>query len=190
MPEKENKRMNGPHDPRAIANLMLDEADHRGTEITNLALQKLLYFAHSIYLIRSKKPLVSGYFEAWQYGPVHPAVYKAFKEAGSMPIKIRASKQDPLTGGKQAIPKVNDFTLISLMQETLRSYGSMSAGRLVDISHAKDAPWAYVVDKSRTDIAFGLRIPDTVIIERFRHHKISIGITPQSGEPSDDTPFA
>ncbi|EPZ76727.1 hypothetical protein M798_03280 [Brucella melitensis ADMAS-G1] len=39
----------GPYDPRAIANLMLDEADRSGIQVTNLALQKLLYFAHSIF---------------------------------------------------------------------------------------------------------------------------------------------
>jgi uncharacterized phage-associated protein len=36
----------GPYDPRAVANLMLDEADSSGIKVTNLALQKLLYFAH------------------------------------------------------------------------------------------------------------------------------------------------
>jgi hypothetical protein len=47
------------------------------------------------------------------------------------------------------------------------------------------------VDKARTDIAFGMRIPNDVIIDRFRHHKVSVGTNPRAGEPpSDDTPFA
>ena len=73
---------------------MLDEADRSGIKVTNLALQKLLYFAHSIFLIEAKRPLVSGYFEAWQYGPVHPAAYSAFKTAGSSPIDFRATGQN------------------------------------------------------------------------------------------------
>ena len=76
-----------PLDPRSFANLMLDEGDRLGIELTNLALQKLLYFAHGIFLNESRgKPLVSGYFEAWQHGPVRPAAYKAFKGAGARPI--------------------------------------------------------------------------------------------------------
>ncbi|CAN7258966.1 type VI toxin-antitoxin system SocA family antitoxin [Pararhizobium sp. LjRoot238] len=181
--------MNGEYDPRAIANLMLDEADRVGIELTNLALQKLLYFAHGLHLIQTKSPLVSGYFEAWQYGPVHPSVYRAFKEAGSTAIKFRAKRQDPLTGQQRDIQLPSDPTLLALMQRVLNSYGRMSPGRLVDLSHAKDSPWAYVVDKARTDVAFGLRIPDIVILDRFRHHKVSIGLEPRSGEPSDDTPF-
>ncbi len=56
----------GPYDPTAVANLMLDEAGRSGIKVTNLALRKLLYFAHSIFLIEARRPLVSGYFEAWQ----------------------------------------------------------------------------------------------------------------------------
>src|SRR3954465_5914060 len=92
-----------PFDARSVANLMLNEADRVGISITNLALQKLLYFAHGIFLIENKRPLVSGYFEAWQYGPVHPAVYKAFQSAGSNPIPFRASSQDVLTGESRPI---------------------------------------------------------------------------------------
>src|SRR5260221_12006869 len=89
-------------DPRAICNLMLDEAQGR-IPITNLALQKLLYFAHGIYLVKTKYPLVYGYFEAWEYGPVHPTAYAAFKAAGDQSITFRAVKQHPLTGESSPI---------------------------------------------------------------------------------------
>jgi len=167
-------------DPRAVANLLLDEADQRDITVTNLALQKLLYFAHGIYLTQNKRPLVSGYFEAWQYGPVHPAVYRAFKDAGSSRIRMRAQAQDPLTGRAREL----------LTPTVLVSYGRMSPGRLVDLSHAKGSPWAFIADKARTDVAFGLRIPDNVIKERFRYHKMSVGEEPKAGEPEDDAPFA
>lgn len=183
--------MSGAYDPRSIANLILDEADRRGKMITNLALQKLLYFAHGMHLIRTKQPLVSGYFEAWQYGPVHPAVYRAFKASGSAAITTRAVAKDPLTGQSRDLPKLCDIAVDDLVAEVMRSYGQFSPGRLVDLSHAKGSPWSAVVDKARTDVAFGMRIPDTVIIERFRYHKVSVDAAPRSGEPpSDDTPFA
>lgn len=183
--------MSGPYDPRAIANIILDEADRRGLKITNLALQKLLYFAHGIYLTKTKQPLVSGYFEAWQYGPVHPSVYRAFKPSGSAPIINRAVAKDPLTGQARELPKPTDLDIIDLVSDVMRSYGHLPPGRLVDLSHAKDSPWSVVADKARTDVAFGMRIPDDVILSRFRHHKVSIGANPRVGEPpSDDAPFA
>lgn len=57
-----------PYDPRALANFMLDEAERNGLALTNLASQKLLYFAHGMFLNETKRPLVKGFFEAWQYG--------------------------------------------------------------------------------------------------------------------------
>ena len=179
------------YDPRAIANLILGEAKTRGIRITNLALQKLLYFAHGIFLTQNKRPLVSGYFEAWQYGPVHPAVYRAFKGAGSYAIEIRAVSKDPLTGKERDLPLPTDQDVKELIEEVVRRYGKLSPGRLVDLSHAKGSPWDAVVNKARTGVAFGMRIPDNVILERFRHHKVSVDANPRAGEPpSDDTPFA
>jgi uncharacterized phage-associated protein len=168
---------------------MLDEAERNDRNVTNLALQKLLYFAHSRHLIETTRPLVSGYFEAWQYGPVHPAAYKAFKAAGDQPITFRAERQDPLTGRRSPLTPPTAASVVQAVRGVMASYGCLTPGRLVEISHAKDAPWAYVVEQARTKMAFGLRIADSVIIERFKYHKVSVGAAPLAGEPFEDTPF-
>lgn len=181
--------MNPPFDPRSIANAMLEEGDRIGQPVTHLALHKLLYFAHALFLIEQKQPLVSGYFEAWKNGPVHPAAYSAFKAAGRKPISFRAVRQDVLTGATGLIATPDDPSVRLHLSRVMQSYGRLTPGRLVDISHAKGAPWDYVVDKGRTSLAFGLRISDSVIRDRFKHHKISIGAAPEVGEPIEDTPF-
>ncbi|MCA6103609.1 type VI toxin-antitoxin system SocA family antitoxin [Bradyrhizobium australafricanum] len=178
------------YDPRCIANLMLDESERIGQPLTNLALQKLLYFAHAIYLIEHGQPLVSGYFEAWEYGPVHPSAYQAFKSAGAAPISFKAARLNVVKGTREPIAAPTDPNVIRHVGRVIQAYGRMTPGRLVDVSHAKGAPWHFVVDKGRTSLAFGMRIPDEVIRERFKHHKVSVGSQPSAGEPSEDTPFA
>jgi len=178
-----------PIDPRSICNLMLDEAEGR-SPLTNLALQKLLYFAHGLFLVETKIPLVSGYFEAWQYGPVHPAAYKAFKSAADRPIDFRASRINPLTGEKSPIPKPLSRKAQEYVRRVMATFGQMTPGRLVEVSHARGAPWWAVVDEARTAMAFGLRIPDDIILARFKHHKVSVGEFPAKGEPGEDIPFA
>ncbi|MGY3615751.1 type VI toxin-antitoxin system SocA family antitoxin [Bradyrhizobium sp. USDA 10063] len=178
------------YDPRCIANLMLEESERIGQPLTNLALQKLLYFAHAIFLIEQGRPLVSGYFEAWEYGPVHPAAYQAFKSAGAEPIRFRAAKLNVVDGTREPIVTPREPEIVRHISRIVQSYGRMTPGRLVDISHAKGAPWHFVVDKGRTSLAFGMRIPDDVIRERFKHHKVSVGSQPSAGEPREDTPFA
>jgi len=179
-----------PLDVRVVANCMLSEAERRGVAVTNLALQKLLYFAHGTFLNAMRRPLVTGYFEAWQYGPVHPTAYQAFKPAGSDPICFRATGMDVLTGRSRPLPELDDPHILGLVEHVMRSYGSLSPGRLVDLSHAKDSPWHFIVEKSRRTVTFGLRIPDSIIAERFKYHKVSVGFAPKAGEPREDTPFA
>ena len=178
-----------PYDARAIANLMLDEASRSNLSLTNLAVQKLLYFAHALHLIEQKLPLMTGFFEAWQFGPVHPSVYSAFRSAGAEPIRFRARKMDVLTGETSALINPDNPDVTRLIQRVLNSYGLLPTGRLVDISHAKNAPWDYIVNKSRVTVALGMRIPDSVIVERFRFHKVTVSSAPRSGEPLEDSPI-
>ena len=179
-----------PIDPRSVANLMLDDGQAYGYPITNLALQKLLYFAHGLFLIETDQPLVSGYFEAWQYGPVHPTLYQSFKEAGSTPITFRACKVDILTGVKTEVAASSDPSVKRCVNRVLNSYGPATPGQLINVSHAKMAPWDFVVKKGRKSVALGLRIPNDVIKERFKFHKAPVLEQSQIGEPVEDTPFA
>jgi uncharacterized phage-associated protein len=169
---------------------MLDEADRNLTPVSNLILQKLLYFAHARHLAETKQPLVSGYFEAWQYGPVHPGAYQAFKVAGSSPITFRAESQDLITGRRSEIPKPEGLIVVQLIRRIMLSYGHMNASRLVDISHALGAPWDFVVKKAESSGVLGLRISNDIIVERFKFHKISIGEENlERGNLGEDSPF-
>jgi uncharacterized phage-associated protein len=177
------------YDPRSICNLILDEAESAKRTITNLALQKLLYFAHGLHLIEAKSPLVTGFFEAWQYGPVHPIAYRAFKSAGADPISFRATILDPFTRASVPLPECTDCDIKFRVGRIVAMYGGLTPGRLVEVSHAKAAPWQFIVDKSRTETILGLRITDDVILARFKFHKVSIGSEPRHGEPKDEIPF-
>lgn len=166
-------------DPRIVANYMLDVAAQRGVSLTNLKLQKLLFFAHAISLTEQKTKLISGYFEAWQYGPVHPTVYQAFKSAGPEPINFRADSLDPVSRTRRPLPILCESATRDICDRVMFQFGRMSAGRLVDVTHAVGGPWHHVVSASKTGANLGLRIPDEVIIERHGRQKVSVTPTPR-----------
>ena len=179
-----------PFDARAVANLLLDIAESEFSRpINNLALQKLLYFAHGQHLIGTGVPLVNGAFEAWTYGPVHPAIYREFKVCGASPINIRAVARNVMTGEATAITPLSQSSVRDLLRGILIAYGRLSPGRLVDISHAKHGPWWTTVNKAETSIAVGLRISDTVTRECFKFQKVSVGLESRVGEPDEDSPI-
>lgn len=178
-----------PHDARAVANLLLQRATVRGMKMSNLALQKLLYFAHGAYLIRTGRPLVSGYFEAWRYGPVHPLVYETFKDQGARAITKTATRTDWSTGQEVALDRVVDQDAADAIDQILTSLGRLPVGRLIDLSHAPKGPWAHVVNEARTRGGLGIRISDSVTIERFRFLKGTVSTESRLGDPVEDTPL-
>lgn len=185
----------GGDDPRVVANWLLDLAEMEALEtglplpVQPLALQKLLYLAHGSHLIRFNAPLVSGHFEAWRYGPVNPVVYQAFKHEGARPVTSRAVARDFMTGIERPLTKAIAPNARWAILSILRSHGRLSPGRLVDITHAKGGPLASVVNKAKTSVALGLRIPDSVTVELFRFQTVSVGADALSGEPDDDSPL-
>lgn len=165
-------------DPRSVANLLLDLAAADGIRIGHIKLQKLLYFAHGIHLNETGEPLVSGHFEAWKWGPVHPAVYQAFKAAGAKAITFRAVKQDILTGEVGALPPASDSAARRATRRVLDALGGMTDAELVNLSHAPGGPWANVVDRMAEGFALGARIEHDAIRNLFARHKLVVKATP------------
>ena len=178
-----------PYDPRAVANLLLDVADERGIEVSNLALQKLLYFAHGHFLIQTGRPLVQGAFEAWNNGPVHPAVYHAFKAAGRAPIRVRATGRNVMTGETRVLDLPRAPDVLDHLHKVLSAYGHRSAGLLVAISHAPKGPWAAVCDRAMHETALGARIPDSLTKRLFHKQIVDANIGVDNAMLADDAPL-
>ncbi|MBD5585607.1 MAG: DUF4065 domain-containing protein [Clostridia bacterium] len=66
--------------------------------LSNLKLQKLLYFCQAYFLLDKGLPCFRDTIEAWDFGPVVPAVYHEFKRFGAgwiPPVKQYYHKPDP-----------------------------------------------------------------------------------------------
>lgn len=184
IPTPERHPGDPPRDPRGVANLLLDLAAVAGIPIGHIKLQKLLYFAHGVHLNETGEPLVSGYFEAWRWGPVHPAVYRAFKPAGAKPITFRADREDVLTGVRSPVPPVSDPAADLAVRRVLHTLGRMTDADLVRLSHAHGGPWSVVVDDMADGFALGARIEHDVIRKLFARHKLVVKADVSDGRGS------
>lgn len=60
-----------------------------GDTISNLKMQKLLYYAQGYFLALYKTPLFEDKIEAWKYGPVVKSIYDKFSEYGKLAIDFK-----------------------------------------------------------------------------------------------------
>ena len=106
---------------------------NQGDLMTNLRLQKLLYFAQGWYLARYGKPLFQEEIEAWPYGPVVPEVYNAYKQNG----------RDGIEG---TLPEADAFTEdeFALLLDVARKYDRFATSSLVNMTHKPGSPWSIV----------------------------------------------
>jgi len=108
--------------------LRVDESS--GDVMTNLRLQKLVYYAQAWHLALTGEPLFEDDFEAWVHGPVIPHLYRRFKENGWRPIdRVAASP----------MPEIDDETR-GILEEVWSAYGQFSATRLEELTHG-ETPW-------------------------------------------------
>lgn len=86
--------------------------------ITNMKLNKLLFFAQAASLQRFGKPLFDTPLEAWKYGPVVKTSTEHSKDTNEIP----SPKSPNHSTGKPSSPKCwNSYaTYTALMRETIR----------------------------------------------------------------------
>jgi uncharacterized phage-associated protein len=101
-----------------------------GDLLSNLKLQKLCYYAQGIGIATRGEPLFAEPIEAWQHGPVVPAVYAEYKTHGSSDI--------PPPEGFD--PKIFDRADIELINDVYNQYGQYSAWKLRNMTH-EESPW-------------------------------------------------
>lgn len=119
--------------------------------ITNLKLQKLLYYAQGCYLAIYDKPLFDDPIEAWQHGPVIPSVYHEYKRYGGQGIEF--------TGYDGKIDQDTESFLI----DVYNTWGQYSAWGLRNMTHQED-PWKNTPEDSV--------IPQDAIKKYFLEHYV------------------
>lgn len=118
------------YNAREIASYVINWCHQHGFIITNLKLQKLLYFLQGENCRIRHIRLISDDFFAWQLGPVIPEVYYEFA--------IYSSSVIP----KQQCSTTFSSEELAIIDQILLKYAPKSTWDLVDISHSQD-PWKY-----------------------------------------------
>jgi len=111
-----------------VADLIVSFSNEHGDWITNLKLQRLLYYAQAWHLALYGKPLFADTFQAWPNGPIQPDVYAAYLEFGELPIES--------ANASWLVPDA----VLSHIADVLKAYGHMPAYNLERLACSEE-PW-------------------------------------------------
>lgn len=128
-------------DARALANFVLDLAEREGAQVSNLALNKIVYFVHGAYLASKGTSLIDAKIEAWQYGPVFREIYNEFKTFKEKPITSRAKIFDPMVEEYVVCSYKFEQREYEFLMKAALPLIKMRPSALVNLSHVQDGPW-------------------------------------------------
>ena len=116
-------------------------SDGDGNDLTNLKLQKLLYYAQVEHFKKFGKPLFKEKIEAWQYGPVVPDVYEELRHCGAYVI----TELDTDTSAANKIkPEEAEF-----LDKFWEKYSDFSAWKLVKETHKPNSAWFIIYQNGK-----------------------------------------
>jgi uncharacterized phage-associated protein len=104
--------------------------EEAGDSVSNLKLQKLLYYAQGFHLAIFDEPAFPEEIKAWLHGPVVPPIYHKYKQYGAAPIPVEQINEDDYA------PRLR-----GLLEEVYSVYGQFSASKLRNMTH-DEPPYA------------------------------------------------
>lgn len=119
----------------AVAKYVINRCNVRNSPITNLKLQKILYYIQGYFFKYLGEAAFDDNIESWRYGPVVPSVYYEYCSYVSNEIQANYDLDDDV----QKISKnKNDCKIIDRVVDACET---LSAVALVNKTH-QEAPWA------------------------------------------------
>jgi uncharacterized phage-associated protein len=129
-----------------VANYFIHLANQTGDTISNLKLQKLVYYSQAWHLAVNGIPLFAEDFQAWVHGPVIPELYQKYKGFGWQPIQEDSNPDLPTE-------------VLSFLSEVAEEYFACDTYELEQMTHI-EVPW----NQARGDLPPD--VPSNAVIEK------------------------
>lgn len=116
-----------------VCRYVIDYSNQKNYGISNLKLQKILYFIQAGFLIdEPSRCCFDEKIEAWDFGPVVPEAYREYKQFGGSDIPNATTGNDPISDADK-----------KLIDTIIDSFADYTATDLVSLTH-RQAPWLSV----------------------------------------------
>lgn len=147
----------------AVANYFLACSKRDKRPVSNLSMQKLVYFAYGWMLVKTERNLFYDRIEAWQYGPVIPSLYHQLKHYGRGRITKEILDYDHQEDKFYLWTLTEGTQVEKIMQKVWNRYGHRTPGEMIALTHNPDTPWRNTILSK----GYNAEITDELIKEHF-----------------------
>jgi uncharacterized phage-associated protein len=137
----------------AVSNWLIDQNRIDPSDLTQLKLQKILYFAQGWHLAYFDYPLFDDPIEGWEYGPVVSSVYFALSSRAKNAVITEQIEGHFVDRGVYTfgfpVMKFPDDDSELFMQSVWKTFSKKKAWELVSMTHIKGSPWEQVFNLSK-----------------------------------------
>ncbi len=149
-----------------IADYFISLSNESQNLITNLKLQKLMYYAQAWHLAITGNRLFDGKFEAWVHGPVLVKLYDDYKSFRWNPIE----RLDLGEGSFEKIKhSINNTETSEILEDIVEEYFGLSAYELERLTHLED-PWLKARSGIPNDEPSNAEIFDKWMIDYYKQY--------------------
>ena len=132
----------------AVTNDLLNLADATGCSLTQMQVQKLVYFSHGWHLALRNEALTMEPFEAWDYGPVIRRLWEHLRVFGSRPVTEKIEDFTIVNGKfKRVVTSIEGsdepsaLSSLQVVKGVWDKYHHLSGSALSALTHVQDGPW-------------------------------------------------
>lgn len=139
-----------------IADYIVERCANTGRPVTNLQLQKILYYVQLNFMRTFNKCAFEDDIQAWRHGPAVKEVYYKYNTWGRhkiVPRAVQAAKETFLEKDRELIDRVTDACVL------------LGPWELVERSHKIGGPWQQSFDGSLDKV-----IPKEIMQRYAREH--------------------
>ncbi len=154
----------GKYSVNDVARYVINYVNSNNDLISNLKLQKVLYFIQAKFLTEVGYPCFKEEIEAWDFGPVIPSVYHEYKQHGAgyiPPVKKFFVYSDDIfeCKYKNYSDDIIDDCDKEVINSTIDECTPYSASQLVNLTH-NQTPWQNAYSPRRNQIISKKAIKD------------------------------
>ncbi len=114
-----------------VAKLLISKQDPEDSDLSNLKLQKLVWYCYGFYGALTGKKLFEDEIMAWEHGPVVPSMYHELKKFGRNPVEFDIEEN---------LDNKFDADQLDIICEVAEVFGKYSAWKLRNMTH-EESPW-------------------------------------------------